>query len=67
MSLRTHRGEKPRSDHVKASKDDAYLVRTKQHEPAVCGSCYGKGYVFDVVNNGDAPVTCERCEGEGEV
>jgi DnaJ-class molecular chaperone len=67
MSLRTHRGEKPRSDQARPAKGELYLVRTKQHEPDVCPTCYGKGWVFDPQNNGDAPVTCLRCEGEGEV
>jgi DnaJ-class molecular chaperone len=48
-------------------REGVHLVRTRQHEPRVCPTCYGKGHVFDVVNNGDAPVRCETCGGEGEV
>ena len=70
MNLRAHRDgvikTRKRIPAAFRRKEGAHLVRTKW-EPEVCPECYGKQYVYDVRNAGDAPLTCPTCDGEGEV
>ena len=68
MSIRDHRLGRPRKQIPVAFKrrEGPHFVRTK-FEPIVCGECFGTGTVFDAPNNGDAPVKCMGCGGEGEI
>lgn len=71
MSLRLHRSDLGVRKRVPESWRTRNGVqgsgRRPEHIPEVCPTCSGKGYVYDVANNGDVPVVCTTCDGEGEL